>query len=155
MNTAGRWSGFWGFHSVRPRSSRFPMPCRCRVNSSSVSISPNCCWNNQSETMSQSSWSFHCGLWEKPLERGYFCLGGWVLSLKYRTIRIPENSKVLLWLSFGVWLILQPGSKETASVCCCLEGFWRCTMLRWGSTVVVRDGKGFLISTDESGVSLP
>lgn len=32
----------------------------------------------------------------------FFCLGVGVVSSKYRTIRIPEISKVLLWLLFGV-----------------------------------------------------
>lgn len=37
---------------------------------------------------------------ENPLE-DVFCLGVGVLSLRYRTLRMPETDKAFPWLLFG------------------------------------------------------
>lgn len=110
------------------------MSCRC-WGLNSASDSPSHWWNDQFEWWLKADRVSTVVFREKPLG-DVFSVG--VLSLWYRTIRMPEINKLLLRLLFGAWLILQWAPKR---LCCCLGGFWRRIMLRWGSTVVVWDAE--------------
>lgn len=125
-----------GLCSETLSSSRFFTSCRC-WGLNSASDSPSRWWNNQFERWLKADGVSTVVSREKPLG-GVFCLSVGVLSLKYRTIRMPEINTLLLWLMFGAWLILQWAPKR---LCCCSGGFWSRMMSRWGSAVVVWDAE--------------
>lgn len=113
----------WGFCPIRRSSSRSGLPCPVGVGA----------WFQPpflpmaAETISLKQWLKAQGVsawcWrENPLERGCFCLGVQALSLKYRTIRIPEVNRVVLWLSFRARVTLEQAPRRLSAYCC-LGGF--------------------------------